>query len=132
LRALLDGNGLSIFALTETWLKGFHSKKSVAIPGYNFFHNFRPRRRGGGVGFYIASHIKCHLIWKSDKSVPFKLEYILLKISHNNQDILLCNFYRPDDVPLNDALEVIADLLQQWEIFPGQKSVTFDPIVRFG
>ena len=45
-----------IIALTETWLKDYHT--NYTLPNYNFEPTFRPKARGGGVCLYIHSSLQ--------------------------------------------------------------------------
>ena len=46
-------NPFSVIGISETWLQ--NSLHQLDINGYNFEHNYRSNRTGGGVGMYIAS-----------------------------------------------------------------------------
>ncbi|CAB3982666.1 Hypothetical predicted protein [Paramuricea clavata] len=46
-------NPSSVIGISETWFQ--NSLHQVDINGYNFEHNYRSNRTGGGVGMYIAS-----------------------------------------------------------------------------
>jgi exonuclease III len=45
----------SFIAFSETWLQS--SENAFEIPGYNFIHNHRRNRTGGGVGLYISANL---------------------------------------------------------------------------
>ena len=48
---------LSVIGITETWLKKPNSESTnVFIEGYNFIHNSREDKIGGGVGFFIENN----------------------------------------------------------------------------
>jgi len=55
----------SIMGVSETWLKD--SGHSFDIMGYDFIHNPRPNRIGGGVGIYVNNDLELNLvqIWLS-------------------------------------------------------------------
>jgi len=59
--ALLDSLPVDILAVTETWLTDATANQ-IHIPGYSFIYSCRPSGRGGGVGFFIKTHIKCNLM----------------------------------------------------------------------
>ena len=46
----------SIIGISETWLNNL--EHNVDIDGYNFVHNYRSDRPGGGVGLYLASELE--------------------------------------------------------------------------
>ena len=52
-------NKFSVIGISEPWLA--HDDHAVDIDGYNFVHNHRPDRPGGGVGMYIDAdlELKC-------------------------------------------------------------------------
>ena len=45
-----------VIGISETWLK--ESNHLVDLEGYNFIHNFRKERIGGGVGLYLSEALK--------------------------------------------------------------------------
>jgi len=45
----------SVIGISESWLKD--SDHSVDIEGYNFIHNYRKNKSGGGVGLYLSNHL---------------------------------------------------------------------------
>src|SRR5688572_25709252 len=59
LTILLDSLPVDSLAVTETWLDET-SARQIHIPGYNFISRHRSTGRGGGVGFFIKSHIIFH------------------------------------------------------------------------
>lgn len=53
---------LDIVGVTETWLKSGVASASVAIPGYAFYRQDRLSGRGGGVGVYVRSDLRCERV----------------------------------------------------------------------
>ena len=47
---------LSVIGISETWLDD--SSHSGDIIGFNFIHNHRVGRTGGGVGLYLADYLE--------------------------------------------------------------------------
>ena len=45
----------SVIGISETWLQDI--SRTVDIDGYNFVHNHRSDRTGGGVGLYLTSEL---------------------------------------------------------------------------
>ena len=51
----------SVIGITETWLQDTTENDKynpIQIPGYNFIHNYRKDKKGGGVGFFINHSIE--------------------------------------------------------------------------
>ena len=59
----------SIIGISETWLS--YSDHNVHIPGYEFLHNPRVSRSGGGVGLYLADSLN----FKVRRDVNFSDEW---------------------------------------------------------
>ena len=49
-----------MMGVTETWLKD--SGYSFGIDGYDFIHNPRPNKIGGGVGIYVDNDLEFKLV----------------------------------------------------------------------
>ncbi|KAL7291789.1 hypothetical protein TKK_0014571 [Trichogramma kaykai] len=56
-----------IIAVTETFLKPIHNTSPLSLPGFNFYHHGRLKRKGGGVGLYVRSDFKVSTIFTSDQ-----------------------------------------------------------------
>ena len=56
----------SVIGITETWLQ--NDGHSCSIEGYNFVHNHRQHRTGGGVGIYLDSNLQ----YKSRNDLSFE------------------------------------------------------------
>lgn len=64
--------------VSETWLKSFHSDKSVDLFFYNLFRNDLLHIGGGGITIYIKSHLPCRVIFLG------WLEFMFLDWNHLN------------------------------------------------
>ena len=106
-----DGK-FSIMRVSETWLKD--SGYSFDIMGYDFIHNPRPNRIGGGVGIYINNDLE----YKSrpdlalpDISSP-STESLFIEIRRSlSKNIIIGVIYRPSDSKVNDFLQNCNSLL---------------------
>jgi uncharacterized membrane protein len=74
----------SFIALSETWLKS--SENAFEIAGYNFIHDHRHNRTGGGVGNYIFQPI---LIIKCVITIKIVLSLCLSKFLSPERKTLL-------------------------------------------
>ena len=81
---LLNLLPVDLLAITESWLNHSNSDQ-VCIPGYSFVGECRQTGRGGGVGFFIKSHIKFEIM-----SLPSTLP------SHSSYECLLLRFPQPN------------------------------------
>jgi len=95
-RNYLLSSNYDIFALTETWLAPHFDVQLIAIPGFNFCH--LPRQtRGGGVGFYIKSNIKFHIVLQEIKT---SIEEMWVKFVLRGGTVVVGVVYRPGgDIP---------------------------------
>jgi hypothetical protein len=67
----------SVIGITETWLQ--NDKHICSIEGYNFVHNHRQHRTGGGVGIYLNSNLQ----YKSRNDLSFEdstIELLFIEI----------------------------------------------------
>ena len=88
---------LSIIGISETWLDGKNQNCDyVGIEGYNFVHESRTDRSGGGVGLFVNNNINFKLrpdLSTFDSQIMESLftEIIRPKLSN----IIIWNIYRP-------------------------------------
>lgn len=61
-KSLKNAQRLSLFGVTESWLKSYISNKSIMIHGFNVVRNDRPRSKGGGVALYIKKDCATKLL----------------------------------------------------------------------
>ena len=101
----------SVIGITETWLQD--SDHSCDIPGYNFIHNHRPDRSGGGVGLFIRDHLdfkeRADLSIQGDSAETFFVE-----INRTNEkNMVIGVVYRPPDCRLGDFVSELDSLLSR-------------------
>ena len=101
----------SVIGITETWLQD--SDHSCDIPGYNFIHNHRPDRSGGGVGLFIRDHLdfkeRADLGIQGDSAETFFVE-----INRTNEkNMVIGVVYRPPDCRLGDFVSELDSLLSR-------------------
>ena len=95
-----------IIGISETWLDDCYHFSDIA--GYNFLHNPRVNRIGGGVGLYIGEHLnykeRHDLSSPEDKSA----ESLFVEINRTKEkNIIVGIIYRPPDSKL---IEFLSDL----------------------
>lgn len=102
----------SIMGVSETWLKD--SGSSFDIMGYDFIHNPRPNRIGGGVGIYIDNDLEFKLrpdLAFRDISSP-STESLFIEIRRPlSKNIIIGVIYRPPDSNVNDFVQNFNPLL---------------------
>lgn len=91
LRKVILEHDFHVLCVGETWLCNNNSDSSVALDGYQFFRQDR-LTRGGGVGVYIKSSLKCTLLHSSNN-----IEQLWLKVTIGKISLAVCVFYRPPD-----------------------------------
>jgi hypothetical protein len=83
----------SVIGITETWLQ--NDEHSCSIEGYNFVHNHRQHRTGGGVGIYLDSNLQ----YKSRNDLSFEdstIESLFIEICRlQGKNIIVGVVYRP-------------------------------------
>ena len=107
LRIVVQGSGLDIITLSETWMQGHLCSQLVDISGYSMIRQDRDfdkvgKKRGGGLVTYIHS-TKFPEFRSLDKlSTSSKnVEAQWLEICRPNcKNIVICNMYRPPNANL--------------------------------
>ena len=99
----------SFIGITETWLRD--SSLHTDISGYNFVHNPRKDRTGGGVGLYLADNFdfKCRpdLVFSCTECA----ESLFVEINRpKEKNIIVGVVYRPPNQNLQDFMNSL-DLL---------------------
>ena len=92
----------SVIGISETWLDD--SSLSSDIPDFNFIHNHRVGRTGGGVCLYLADYLKfkyrADLVFSEDCA-----ESLFVEIDRTNgKNIVIGVIYRPPDRKLRDFI----------------------------
>ena len=86
---------LDLLCLTETHIRPFDSDsflRSITPPDFNFPHKPRPSGIGGGVGFFIRSSYRPHII---ETPCYQSFENIVVSIGLHGHSVLLACIYRP-------------------------------------
>ena len=94
-------NKFSIIGISETWLQD--SSHTVDIEGYNFVHNYRPDRSGGGVGLYLTTELEYK--FRNDLTFPSQtsVESLFVEITNvKGKNIIVGIVYRPPRQNVND------------------------------
>ena len=96
--------------LSETWLTPFSPKQS--IPGYDFVHNPRKDKKGGGVGILLSSRLHYKVIPTLHfKSIQY--ESIFVEVSLRNGDkIVVGSIYRPPNTDPSLFVDEYCEILQ--------------------
>ena len=100
----------SFIGITETWLRD--SSHHTDISGYNFVHNPRKDRTGGGVGLYLADNFdfKCRpdLVFSCTECA----ESLFVEINRpKEKNIIVGVVYRPPNSNLRDFMNSLDSLL---------------------
>ena len=97
----------SVIGITETWLDDI--SHSSDIPGFNFIHNHRVDRVGGGVGLYLADHL--NFKQRADFSDGCA-ESLFVEINRTKEkNIVIGVIYRPPDWKLRDFISELDQLV---------------------
>jgi hypothetical protein len=86
----------SVIGISETWLQD--STHHVDINGFNFVHNHRSERTGGGVGLYIASALEFKTrtdLCFEDNAIAESL-FVVGKISRDNKNCYIMGDFNLD------------------------------------
>jgi len=99
-------------AITETWLKDNDSQ--IQIDDYNFFSCPRQNaKRGGGVGIYVKSNMKCTKI-DLFSEITSTVEHIWLELDVNTyQTVVVGCLYRPPDFNMNLFIDEIQTIISK-------------------
>uniref|UniRef100_A0ABD2WJK5 Endonuclease/exonuclease/phosphatase domain-containing protein n=1 Tax=Trichogramma kaykai TaxID=54128 RepID=A0ABD2WJK5_9HYME len=102
--------------LTETFLKPTHNTSPLSLPGFNFYHHDRLKRKGGGVGLYVRSDFKVSTIFTSDQRYLNRPEYAMYSIEHCSFKLLLAVVYRhPKAAYPFTFFDTISEILHQYK-----------------
>lgn len=117
-----------ILGVSETWLSSNCCGGAYNMKGYNFVRKDR-NHRGGGVGIYIRKHIRFQKV-QLDVSSDY-CEFVSLRFTLNNKNILFTNIYRPPSLDANNFIDCLEDMLgltvpfYDFVIFTGDFNIDF-------
>ena len=99
----------SVIGVSKTWLQ--NSDCLVDIEGYNFVHNFRTDKTGGGVGIYIRKVFT----YKVRRDVSYFntdiYESIFLEIERpSSANIIVGNIYRPPGTGISEFVNKLNEM----------------------
>jgi hypothetical protein len=107
LLVMVQNNSPDILAINETWLKTGEECLAPVIPDYKFLYRARQGKRGGGAGFYVRSGLQIRI-----RSHPASsLEQLWLEVQLPGATMAIGTAYRPETVPVSDALDAISESL---------------------
>lgn len=109
LKYIVEGEGIDILGVTETWLRVGDSSNLVNIPDYRLFRMDRPGR-GGGLGFYVRSHICCKVI-ESVGHLSAALESLWIEVRIGTFKMAVGALYRPPENAIGACIEIIDSAL---------------------
>ena len=98
-------NKFSIIGISETWLQ---SNDSINLESYNFVHNYRRDRLGGGVGLYVDNSLnyRPHSDLSCDDSECVESLFVKICIT-KKKGIIVGIVYRPPNQNANDFVQYI-------------------------
>lgn len=115
----MSGTHLDIVVATETWLKSYHSNKSVELSVFDVIRNDRYAKRSGGVIMYIRKSLNFKVLKLSDK---VSSEFLFVEVIFPDSKILVGAYYK---APKVIELDVLKDVLLEL-------SVLYDDILLLG
>ena len=102
MRLLVEGGGIDILTICETWLKYHLNTSLFNIDRYQAFRQDRnlsnkTGKRGGGLISYISLKYasSCESLEELDRSMDFIEAQWFYIHRQNCKDIVVCNIYRP-------------------------------------
>ena len=105
---------LDIFGISETWLHDSILDDQILLPGFLPPIRKDRRRDGGGVAVYISENVaakRCPLI------EPTSGEYICIEVDIKCTPHLLCFFYRPPSLNINDFIDNIFHIITKAKFY---------------
>ena len=110
---LVQTNEFDIVGVTESWLNNRTSSDDVSIPGYKLYRKDRGTGRGGGIGIYVKSHLKCDMIPFVNSPVVIGFENLWIRVKLCNKVTMAVGvMYRTGNNVL-DCVNVLDALLPQ-------------------
>ena len=105
----------SVIGVTKTWLQNNGentSNNDIHIQGYNFIHNCRQDKTGGGVGFFIDNNFEYKQLHDLEFFDHKVFESIFIEIERSKQrNVILGIIYRAPDANLSEFFSKLNELL---------------------
>ncbi|XP_028407966.1 uncharacterized protein LOC114530582 [Dendronephthya gigantea] len=96
-------HNFSIIGISETWLR--HDDHFVSVDGFNFVHNYRPNKIGGGVGLYLANEFEFKLRSDLVFANTACAESLFLEIPNpKGKNIIVGVIYRPPNENVDEFI----------------------------
>lgn len=107
-RSYFESTKLDIVIASETWLKSYHSDKSVELSGFVCIRNDWFAKRSGGVIIYLRENLSYKVLKVSEK---VSSEFLFVEIIFPDSKILVGAYYKAPKVKELDVFEdVLLDL----------------------
>ena len=111
--ATISSCRIDCIALTETWLYANSDTGIFDLPSFNFVHNPRLLKPGGGVGLYVNNGLRFKILPELSISCEC-LETIFVEIDQpNSKNITIGCLYRPPNTDIANFLSILSSLLSK-------------------
>ena len=114
-KTVIDGVGLDLIGISESWLSEKHSDLLIDIPNYSVFRSDRDlvnKKRGGGVVIYLNKNLVqfSKIIHKSE--IGSTIDYLFIEISNGlKESIVFGVIYAPPLITLPQSFLVLLNSL---------------------
>ena len=103
------GHKFDVIAISETWLD--KNSSSHTLEGYEFRHQNRSNKNGGGVALYISKCLNFEVVKAATTSIDDTLECLTVEIIlKNNKNIIVSCIYRQPGSSIDVCIETINKL----------------------
>ena len=119
LRIAVEGSGVDIVTLSETWVKGFLDSQLLSLKGYTMLRQDRNlervgKKNGGGLMTYIrtSKFPDYKLLDKLSTSCPHIEAQWIEIVRPECKNLVICNFYRLPNTNLDKTLKYLNKCLK--------------------
>ena len=113
------GHNFDVIAVSETWLD--NESTLHKLEGYEFCHQPRKNKNGGGVGLYISNRLNFKIVNQATTSIDNVLECMTVEIILNNsKNIFVSCLYRQPGSSIDVCIDTIHKL---FDIFSKRKCI---------